>query len=101
MQERGKIGKLLIFIEARHLTVIIRRCRMQLLVCFHQVAVTKKEKMVEAEKVLLKRQHHFPPSTAFPSQVAGANVERWGVVQVVRRHTSYKYNDKRFLVGNE
>ena len=45
MQERGKIGKLLIFIEARHLTVIIRRCRMQLLVCFHQVAVAKKEKI--------------------------------------------------------
>ena len=33
---------------------------MQLLVCFHQVAVTKKEKMVEAEKVLLNGNTTFP-----------------------------------------
>ena len=46
--------------------MIIRRCRMQLLVCFHQVAVTKKEKMVEAEKVLLNGNTTFPLLQPFP-----------------------------------
>ena len=74
---------------------------MQLLVCFHQVAVTKKEKMVEGEIVLLKRQHWFSPSTAFPSQLALLTPMLRGGddhLQVVRRHTSYEYNERQFIL---